>query len=440
MMQVMQLSSTPSESTFSKDKRLLLAGVVLADNLEKELTRYYKSFSAGDPLLIDFRKATFIDIAALINCIALLVDRGEKRFNTYLAYPEDRRVRDFMKVWRFENAVEKATSIRISDMLIAEHQQFTTEPQSTYSGHGDAINKLEFDPDWDPRKATSRNFFEFVTFAAEAGYMIAPDGRFAGAPREEGKKWTRPLIKQVLEKHLPGKTTKDEVARVIIYEALSNAVRHPRARTIQVVSKFTRPSDQQEGKNGSLRICVWDDGDGIANTLLEALNNGTIHAFHLPSYMCDKVHVTLRNFAKSTTNKPPHIVDQSERITKHNATEARVLLASLFPGITRTVVEKVPRVQPFEEKDTTQETLDNLEVILSSAPGMGLYSLTRTVLDQFRGSLFIRSGNYRLLIEMAHDTLRSQFGVRYKCKITGYEKYMPPFKGNLLSIQLPLRS
>jgi hypothetical protein len=432
-------SSAPRVSSFVKDACLPLADTVLADDFESQLDRFYSRGTSDRPMLIDFGAADFVEVAALVNCVATLVQREEQCQPTFIALPSDRRVRDFFKVWRFAEAVLTSTGRNIANFLVSEDQRFIGEPQETYTGQGDALSKLEFDPDWEPGKKTSRNFFEFTTFKDSDAERIGPEGKLASAAREEGKKWTRPLIQQVLEKHLPGGSTKDEVARVVIYEAMSNAVRHPKASVILSVSKFERPGERPGAQSGSLRICLWDDGDGIAFTLMAALREGRpIRAFGLPSFMSDKVYVTIRNFTK--TKSEHHIVDQATEITQQVATEPRVLLASLFPGVTRAVRTIVPKVLAFDEAIEGGGEFGNLMDILGGAPGMGLYALTRTVLDQFGGSLFIRSGNYRMLIEMAHDTYRKQHGARYKCKITQYEKHMPSFRGNLLAIQIPVQA
>jgi len=432
--------ATPSRLFFENknDSRMRLTGDVLADDFEEQMDKFYERGSPDRPLLIDLTETSYIEVAALVNCIALLVERTDSRLRTFIAIPSDRRVRDFLKVWRFARAVKDATGLSLVEFVVGEDRRYLSEPQESYTGQGDGIQKLEYDPDWEPKRDTPRNFFEFVTFAEEPGKKITPEGRFASAPRQEGRRWTRPLIQEVLEKHLPGRGTKDEVARVIIYEAMSNAVRHPQARVVQAVSRFERQGNGTEGHRGSLRICVWDDGDSIVKTLMQALEEGrSIQAFNLPPFMCDRVHVTIRDF--DCKHKDQRIVDQSDKITKESATEKDILLASLFPGVTRTVAQSVPQVEPFENQPSEQDLASQLMDFMNSAPGMGLYALTRTVIDQFTGTLFIRSGRYRLIIEAAHDAWRVQYSVRYKCKITVYRKYMPPFRGNLLAIQLPLR-
>ena len=425
----------------SKNSRAALAGVVLADTFDKEIDKFYQRGAPGRPLVIDIREASYIEIAALINCIAIFLQRSDAGQVTFLTWPRTQSVRDFLHVWRFPEALEDATGQSITAIFEnAEDLQAFIDVQATFTGQGDAVNKLEYDPDWEPRKKTRRNFFEFVTFKETVGQDIQPRGRFASAPRDEGKKWTQPLIHAVLDKYLPGETTKDEVARVIVYESLSNAIRHPGARVIQIVSRLGRrvasrspAGEVLESAPSVLRICVWDDGTSIANTLLTVLREGgSVHAFHLPPYMCDRVHVTIRNFEQ--TRQRSRVVDQAEEIT-HETTEARILLASLFPGVTRSAQREIAKVEPFDEKDASRAS----DALLSSAPGMGLYALTRTVIDQFFGNLLIRSGGYRLIIEGAHDAYRKQYGVRYKCKVTKYRDQMPAFKGNLLAIQLPLK-
>lgn len=401
------------------------------------MDKFYKDGDPNRDLLIDFQDATFIEIAVLVNCISILTQRIRDGKNTFIACPKDKKVRDFLIVWRFPEAIQDATNNNISSFLVTEDQGFINESPESYTGKGSGLNKLEFDSDWNSSKSTQRNFFEFTTFKNSEADRTGPDGRLASAPREEGKKWTRPLIQQILEKHLPGRTTKDEIARVIIYEAMSNAVRHPQASIIQAVSHLEQFQDKKGKNSGYLRICFWDDGKGIAQTLKEALDEGRpIRAFQIPTYMSEKTFVEVRNFKEEP--KGEYVVDQSMEIPL-GASEPKMLLASLSPGVTSSLKKNIPEVAPFEEKREMNRNFSDLMELLGTAPGMGLYALTRTALDQFAGSLLIRSGRYRLIIRIAHDGYRIQNeNAHYKCKITQYEKHVPPFLGNLLIVQLPI--
>lgn len=419
---------------------LRMPGIVLADQFEACLVKHYKDGGKGIPLLIDFQDSEFIDICALLNLLASAAQRKETGLETFIGLPSSRRVRDFLNVWRFPEAYTNAVGMEWREAVVEEDQKFLSESQVTYSGIGNGINKLEFDPDWKEGSQTKRNFFEFTWFRNETGDPIRPSGRIFEAPRLESKRWHEPLIREILNKHLPGGKPKDDLARVIMYEAMSNAVRHPMARNIDVVSKFDMPHaeeqrnalDKTQPRNAHLRICVWDDGDGIAQTLKRVLERDLpIQSLTLPLFMTERIHVQLRTFDKSQTRE--EIVDESE-VPQKGASESRILLSSLFPGISRAAGQAVDDVAPFDESVSDGKITERL----SRGTGMGLYALRRTALDQFQGRLLIRSGEYRLFMEVAHDRLRKEKKVRYKCKITRYPKSFPTFKGNLLAIQLPV--
>lgn len=436
-------------SNSAKDSILRLKRIVLPELVETQLAQFYKKTGGIKPLLFDFSKAAFIDITALAVCISTLVQRKESSLQTFLAFPESKRVRDFLKVWRFPEAVQGATKLPFEIFLLEEDHRYLVENQETFAGRGTALDALEFDADWKSEMITRRNFFEFTTFALETGDAIVADGPFASVPRKESRRWTGPLIEQVLSKHLGSNSPRDDVGRVVIYEAVSNAVRHPHAKVIQVVSKFNRKikyketisiTDESKQDNyiskrleGSLGISIWDDGESIANTLQELVQQGKpIQHFKLPSYMCEKIHVLIKTFDEE--KKRVLVVKQSECPTKE-ATEPRILLSSLFPGISRTVSESVPKPEPYVEGEEPFEE----EWLFHASPGMGLYSLVRTALDQYQGTLRIRSGHCRLWMAVAHDAYRIEHNVRYKCRITLYPESYPPFRGNLITIQLPIR-
>lgn len=459
----LQNSKLYSRKFYANKARLSFQGVVLADTVEKELIKYYDKADGDNSLLIDFEQAEFIEIAALIICIATFVDRQERGLGTYLGYPKLKSVRDFLDVWKFPTAFEQAVNGEFTDFLLSEDHHYLREPQITYTGIGGALKALEYNADWRDGDLSKRNFFEFITFLSKDREKPITHKDYSSIPRSESKRWATPLIKQILKKHLGKDSPRTDVARVIIYEAMSNAIRHPKANIIQTVSRFhvkKRRPDLQTGDvnggepgnienklEGSLRICIWDNGDTIANTLLSVVNQGkSVRSKSLPGYMYDRVFLKLKkieaDFTKKLINEFP--VDQSEDLTIESANEARALLLSMFPGITR-MGEKPDTNIPEEqtESDVPSNHDDNNfepENLFRGTRGMGLYALTRTALDQFQGSLFIRSGNFRLHKEIAHDAYRVQHHARYKCTIAKYPSFYPEFKGNLIVIQLPIKN
>lgn len=391
---------------------------------------YASQASAVEPLLIDFAESDYIDIPVLTNLIALSISRRDQNQETYLGVSHSKAVRDFLRVWKFPEAFRDATGISFEKLIVEEDQNYRGEAQTTYRGSGNGIDALEYDADWKEGYPGRRNFFEFTTYKLrETPASAVRPGAIA---RCEGSHWNGDLIKEVLTTHLPSNNPQDDVARVVIYEALSNCVRHPNAKVVQAVSRFER---YPNGKPSQLRICVWDDGEGIVSTLKPLIANGLpIRSVRLPTYMYDRIVVRTRQYGGEFDQGH---VEAQENDPTTNTPDHIILLASLYPGTSRSVSVQVPDVEKFEDD---AKKISPQASPLDSKAGMGLYALTRTVVDGYRGSLILRTGCYLLQLELAHDAFVTQFRARYKAKVTLFSEGCLPFKGNLLTIQLPVRS
>ncbi len=183
-------------------QRLELRKDVLSDDVEKALSRFYGTGTETELLLIDFQEASFVEIAALLNCMATIVDRAERKLETKLGLPKNQGVLDFLRVWRFFEALQDATGTRYHEYILEEDRALLDSPQKTYTGIGGGLELLEYDPDWTECRTTQRNFFEFTTFSQEPGKPIVPDSRFSTMPRHIAGRWTGALIQQVLQHHL----------------------------------------------------------------------------------------------------------------------------------------------------------------------------------------------------------------------------------------------
>lgn len=394
------------------------------------------------------KKVEYIEIAALVNLIAYCEKRKREGFYTYFQLPIEKKVLDFLKIWRFPEAYHAATGIKFSESVVIEDQQLLAAEQTSYFGLGDGLEKLQYNPDWNPEMKYKRNFFEFFWYKSENSTSIRPEGEAVDLPRKIGRQWNEPLIIEVLKKHLSTGSSAGEIARVVVYEALSNTVRHPNASIVQVVSKFEEGQTESGVISGpkSLRICVWDDGDGIAETLITSLKNGnSIKSHSLPTFLLDKIHVELNNFGRNKKDSKKRIVDQGE-VPKLSSGEGRFLLASLFPGISRAADKKsnIDHVVPFDYSDSEgrepelRSGIRALEDFFYHGPGMGLYALTRTVVDQFLGTIFIRSGSYSLHLRLNSFSKTREYA-RYDCKITKYPDRLGRFLGNMVVMHIPLK-
>jgi hypothetical protein len=437
-----------SRATITAKNTLVFGPIALVDDFDELSVRFYRSTGGASSVLYDFQQCTFVDLAVLMNFIAMFRARTLDGHKTFISVPKEKKVRDFFRAWRFPDAFFAATGTRFTDILVSEDQKYRGEPQTTYLGMGGGVDALEYDRDWTAGSATRRNFFELMTFSLGNTITLTQKNP-SSIPRDEGGRWNNALIRQVLSHHLDSGDPADDVARVVIYESLSNAVRHPRASVIQTASKFLPPprvptaEDENPDSSvvtkrarlgklalcGYLRLFVWDDGESITETLKPLVSRKQpVRSHTLPTYMYDRIFYQLRDFQKAVVREgvANQAVDPLD-----DAGDEEILLSSFYPGISRTVAESVDQVDPF---DTSHSA-----VALTNKQGMGLYALMKTVIDTYQGSLFVRCGNLRLTLESSHDAFRVRHNARYKAKITRYPESFPNYTGNLLIVQLPLR-
>jgi hypothetical protein len=427
--------SMTSRSNFAPNEQVRFSKSVSLDRFEEALSEQYLRSGRSKTLLLDFELCHYIDIAVLINLISVYSRRKERRQTTFLGIPRDKRVRDFLRVWRYPQAFTEATGTLFEDALVEEDRRYRGETQTTYTGLGSGLAALTYDRDSIGTRR-KRNFFEFTSYLLTPRQQSLFRGPVGAIPRLEAERWNNSLIREVLNTHLIAKDGADDVARVVIYESISNAVRHPEAQVIQTTSIFLLKDRSKEStssfttsRSGNLRIFVWDDGEAIADTLAPLIRNKRpVRAYQLDRFMYDKIYLELMAFG--TTKQSTVIADQFDD-PAHDAPEELILLSSLYPGITRTVAEAAQAVDPLVP-DAPTELMNWVR-----QQGMGLYALTRTVLDLHQGSLLIRSGRHKLSIELAKDKYRKT-GARYKSTVTTYPRTFPRFKGNLLIIQIPI--
>jgi hypothetical protein len=427
-----------SRSDFLPNEQVRFSRSVTLDRFDESLSEYYLIRPRPKTLFLDFAASSYIDIAVLVNLISVYCRRKEKRQLTLLGIPRDKRVRDFLRVWRYPQAFSEATGTAFEDALVSEDRGYRGEKQTTYTGLGSGLAALTYDRDSIGTRR-KRNFFEFTSYLLAPRQQSLFRGPIGAIPRLEAERWNNSLIREVLSTHLVAKGGADDVARVAIYESISNAVRHPEAQVIQTTSIFLLKDKLKEpgssvdrsSKSGNLRIFIWDDGESIVDTLAPLIRGKKpVRAYQFDRFMYDKIYLELLTLAK---HKHSTVIADQFDDPAHDAPDELILLSSLYPGVTRTVSEVAKSVDPLD-REAPAELLEWVR-----QQGMGLYALTRTILDLHQGSLLIRSGSHKLTIELARDKYRKG-GARYRSTITTYPRNFPRFKGNLLVIQIPIIS
>lgn len=348
-------------------------------------------------LTVVLRDVSFIDPIALLYLYAVLVRRAALGLNTELALPRSKAVRDFLRAWRFAEALTASTGVPFRKLVSPSDHNYFGEKQTHYL-EAKAASLEEY--------LAAKRFFGLMTRPIESS---ARRGRLV---EREWSRWRTPLILRVLNRHLRGEGR--DVARVVIYELLTNAVQHPGAASVTVGSSVYGSVARGRRQDRAFAVSVWDDGVGIAETLREAMVVGSIRAGD---------PATVDRFTlKPVGWEPREPVYESTWTPDGEASDAELLLASLFQGISqkaiRTDIE--PIAMPGEEDRAAQL-------------GDGLHALYRTVVNDFGGSLALRSGPLFMNVKAGKNGDPTSYAVKL-CRYADW----PSFQGNMITARIPV--
>ena len=436
------MTATFSKQTPTSCEALKLSGVILdlsmsvsASQLDDEYAKACKS-GIKKPFLFDFSNATFIDIAVLSVVTSIFNYRYKNGYFSYIALPKCSKVRLFLNLWRFYEAINDATSLTHNQYIIEENtKQYEYDNlnfDKFYDKSDNPFSNLEYNSSHTKFNNKKRNFFEITTYKGEYDSKSTPYGLFLDAPRLEGRRWSGTLISTILKNCI---NNYKEVARTIIYEATSNAIKHPKADVVHFSSK-NYPASNNLKKNSKrkvdswLRFCFWDNGATIYETLKNgAESNGTIRSFSPTQNTIDHfiVKIKSRNSASVQEKK----VSSDENLDNILDKPAHLLLASLYAGVSCDPKKRLP--DPPKNKDNDCETND---VLLNNIAGMGLNCLLHCVVRNFEGKFKVRTGKFLMEVKLNKQAGNGKY--QFKVEITEVEGGMPSFNGNLLDISIPL--
>lgn len=395
-----------NEESLNKDLDIIkLNSILVIENLENNITDYFlKNTEESKIMIIDMSECTYVVIESLVRIISFVADRERKQLKTYIALPKSKDVRDFMRAWRFPQAIYAATKVRFHNLVSKESSQ--------YFGENDNPNNIKYTkylpPDEGMERLLANDFFPFISREIT--------NNPASAIVEESNRWQDDLVRLVLKKNLKGPN--NYIPSRIIYESLSNACRHPKASLMQIVSMFNDKSKSYDfsktsSLGGHFTIVIWDDGTSMIDTLKK------------PIQKCELIHTEqqINNYTFDLS-----FVDQENKITTHKiksdylpnkeTPDYKILLATIFPGITCDPSGKNQLRSPD---------------IINSRPGMGLFILINAVIDVFGGSVSFRTGNYFMNIKKIDKNQQNTYNV----KIKQYSELIPYFLGNMVTIRLP---
>ena len=360
------------------------------------------SWDEPEALVLDLSDAEFLDVAALMMILGLAARRQAAGKHTQLRVPRRRRVRDFLRLWNFPDAVQTVTQIPFRQLVAAEDHAFFGEPQTSFRQSRPKEPALD--------TLVGSRFFGFIShrFAGDGG--IDPE-----IVEREWRRWRDPLILEVFRTHLAGPGS--DIARVIVYELLANVVQHPLATCVSTVSYVSGSYFRGQRRDTQLTLCVWDDGQTIYETLRSAASDaGTIRAStpDIPDRFAIKPVGWDASALQVSVDWTPALSSQ----------DAEFVLASLFPGVTQKVAREVKTVARPESVPWETEI------------GFGLHALYRSVIDSFGGSVAIQSGSIFMNVRLNPRT-RERGRVRYRAKVVAGAR--PTIRGNMITIRIPLK-
>lgn len=381
---------------------IVLPSAILPATLDSVLTSdSQSSFATSETLLLDLTYTEYIDLSALLQLCALLRQRARTSLTTLLRLPRHQRVRDFLRTWRFEAGVQAATGRTLYSQVTEDSKHYFGEAQIYYLGR-----KRKTDTTGEEFQVLLSNRFWGIQ-----AYALDAMDRPRDAVDQEWARWRSSLVQSVLRRHLhaQGDNAAEELVRVVLFELISNAIEHPRARLMLTTSRAVNIEAQAghtskgERIDRSLSIGVWDDGIPFTETLRSALTAG--QPIRTTAETQDD---TFRIKASGWTSESP-VLSSSYTPSLQDPDEVLVL-ASLFSGISCRAALHTP----------------------TQTVGNGLFALYRAVIDSMGGSLLLRTG--RVYLSLKRDS--SRYASRYAAKVRRIGG--TPFPGNLIMVRMPL--
>jgi hypothetical protein len=282
--------------------------------------------------------------------------------------PQYRAVRNFMRAYNLPDAMRIATGKQFLRLLDPISRSFRGESPTTLPS--------EFFP---LRCYRERDFGTEISRA---------ESRMAGDP----------YMRAVFEHDLANPDQLERYRSTIVHEAVLNAVRHPKANLIGVVS-------QRDAGTGFLSLGVYDDGDPIHGTLKRAMDEGLAVFESTPSVtLAEPMEVSIQG----ATGK---IALASGSDLSRSSDEATLWAGSFLPGVSRDIYSK------------------RLE---GHGPGMGLWIVASNTCLEFGGQVTLRSGPYFLSIKRVKRKGARSLAVKVERRPNAH------FPGNLLAVRIPM--
>jgi anti-sigma regulatory factor (Ser/Thr protein kinase) len=243
-------------------------------------------------------------------------------------------------------------------------------------------------------------------------YLFETDTQASSVIDTEWARWRSPLVLSMFGARL-GKRS-PEIARVVIYELLANAVQHSHANLVVVAAHAQRPAGRGPRRpTEELTISVWDNGDSVTHALREQFDRSE----PAPSSLVPNDTFLLESVGWTAVTDR-YRAGWAPRV---DAPDEEFLISSLYPS------GPCPgnRSHRFEQYPAVSVT--------KQRQAYNLHALYRCVVDLFSGVLEIRTGSQLMTLGLGQKQNKRRFYNMRLQRIGGR-----PFRGNLFTIRIPL--
>lgn len=402
--------SQPTELMLAEPFAISFSGALLVGALQEQLVQ--TDIPSNGNVIFDLEDVTYIESTTLVLLVALILKfEGEGR-RLIFNFPSAKPVRDFLRTWRFPDAVAKVS-------LGKSLRRLTTAKTHSYWGENEVAS---YGREFVASHPESRN----RRFSDEGSAKCWPLQIFDRNTQQfgddlaisESKYWSGPFMQQVLGGLLHA--APEHVPKDIVFEAMANAVRHPGASQIFTASHLHSKLD---GRPAHFSMSWWDDGKGIVETLRKPLVAGATIRSMVPA---KGVSFDLRVFDEHDVLLDSKLISENIELSSMTS-DAFLLLAAVLPGVTR---------DPSVEAAVICTDSDTPMIPgRGNQPGMGLHYLMTAAIDLYGGSVSFRTKNLFLNIK----ALKKRSIGKYKAKVIVYSESQS-IPGNMITVRLPIRT
>jgi hypothetical protein len=407
---------------------IVLDGYVSVKKLQEKILELKENINNIQDLVIDLEDASNIRIESIVALLSIITwrlkkeNKIERSFTTKVKYPKDKQVKSFLSRIRFFEVIRDISGVDVLDYLLDPDEHF----DKSQFGHDYYNNDQEFQNER-IAKLTSSGFHPLVSlsFSSEMEQAITL--------KEVPPKWKEgnDLVSKI-QNELPSQIRiGDKVSKHIIYESITNAIRHPGSNKLVVCC-----IKEGFGDDARYILVIWDNGDSIIKTLQTRLQGAeSIKAIsNLPEdiYSCfckrkgDSLPKGRRpkdadDFDYFFSNEIPDL-NESDIMKSYKKEPWYILLSSFFLGVTR---------DPHGD-DYSKTSLKEVEK--PTFGGRGLTYLLNEAVRSFGGEVRIRTDCFFMNIkqgEKDYKDLPKRFVLRFKDKF-----YIRKFKSIYDSVEV----